>query len=283
MFGKKKELEGAIEKLKSQLSEQEALNARLEQAIEEYRSKESAISHALTRAQSDAAKVLAEANAERQRILDQTEEDKAAAHAEAEMILAKAQEEAEAIRLAAKEYSRRSALKAEAFMQSYRESAKQLNMAIQRAAETAAAQAEHFRSCIKDSNLDNEIEMAGEYIQDGDNSIADLPEEYNSPAELMQNIYKIENRQTVQSAEETVTCDEECTSADEQECVLAEQPDRGPTAMLKDDAECVQSEEQPLFTVNEIVDMQNEETVQSAPDPIDEALNAIIEDVLNES
>lgn len=46
-------------------------------------------------------------------------------------------------------------------MQNYRESASKLNKALQRAAETAAAQAEHFRACIKDSNLDNEIEMAG--------------------------------------------------------------------------------------------------------------------------
>lgn len=279
MFGKKKELEGVIEKLKSQLSEQEALNARLEQVIEEYHRKESAISNALTRAQSDAAAVLDEANAERQRMLDQTEEDKAAAHAEAEMILSKAREEAEAIRLAAKEHSRRSALKAEAFMQSYRESAKQLNMAIQRAAETAAAQAEHFRSCIKDSNLDNEIEMAGEYIQNGDTGTVELPEEYNSPAELMQSIYKIENRQTAQAKEEP--CEEECV-CDEQEAepVPTETPDRGPTAMLKEDAE---NEEQPMFTVNEIMDMQNTEAAKSAPDPIDEALNAIIEDVLSES
>ena len=36
MFGKKKELEATIEELKAKLSEQEALNARLEQAIEEY-------------------------------------------------------------------------------------------------------------------------------------------------------------------------------------------------------------------------------------------------------
>ena len=60
MFGKKKELEAAIEELKAKLSEQEALNARLEQAIEEYKRKEGAIANALTRAQSDAGKVIDE-------------------------------------------------------------------------------------------------------------------------------------------------------------------------------------------------------------------------------
>ena len=43
MFGKKKELEAAIKELKAKLSEQEALNARLEQTIEEYKRKEGAI------------------------------------------------------------------------------------------------------------------------------------------------------------------------------------------------------------------------------------------------
>ena len=87
MFGKKKELEAAIEELKAKLSEQEALNARLEQAIEEYKRKEGAIANALTRAQSDAGKVIDEANAEGARIINKANEDKAAAHAEAESII----------------------------------------------------------------------------------------------------------------------------------------------------------------------------------------------------
>ncbi len=89
MFGKKKELEAAIEELKAKLSEQEALNARLEQAIEEYKRKEGAIANALTRAQSDAGKGIDEANAEGARIINKANEDKAAAHAEAESIIAK--------------------------------------------------------------------------------------------------------------------------------------------------------------------------------------------------
>ena len=137
MFGKKKELEAAIEELKAKLSEQEALNARLEQAIEEYKRKEGAIANALTRAQSDAGKVIDEANAEGARIINKANEDKAAAHAEAESIIAAAQEEADKLKQQAEEYSRQSALKAEAFMQNYRESAFKLNKALQRAAEKA--------------------------------------------------------------------------------------------------------------------------------------------------
>ena len=286
MFGKKKELEAAIEELKAKLSEQEALNARLEQAIEEYKRKEGAIANALTRAQSDAGKVIDEANAEGARIINKANEDKAAAHAEAESIIAAAQEEADKLKQQAEEYSRQSALKAEAFMQNYRESASKLNKALQRAAETAAAQAEHFRACIKDSNLDNEIEMAGEYIPEGDAGINadELPESYENPAELMRSIYKIENRQTT-PAEEAKEAEVKAEEAKEEHI---EHADRGPTAMLKEEAADIEAEEQPMMTVNEIVGMHSAETseereARAAEDKIDDALNAIIDDVLQDS
>lgn len=287
MFGKKKELEAAIEELKAKLSEQEALNARLEQAIEEYKRKEGAIANALTRAQSDAGKVIDEANAEGARIINKANEDKAAAHAEAESIIAAAQEEADKIKQQAEEYSRQSALKAEAFMQNYRESASKLNKALQHAAETAAAQAEHFRACIKDSNLDNEIEMAGEYIPEGDAGINadELPESYENPAELMRSIYKIENRQAMPAEEAE---EPEVKAEEEAKEEHIEHADRGPTAMLKEEAANIEVEEQPMMTVNEIVGMRSAETseereARAAGDRIDDALNAIIDDVLQDS
>ena len=252
MFGKKKELEAAIEELKAKLSEQEALNARLEQTIEEYKRKEGAIANALTRAQSDAGKVIDEAHAESARIINKANEDKAAAHAEAESIIAAAQEDADKIKQQAEEYSRQSALKAEAFMQNYRESASKLNKALQRAAETAAAQAEHFRACIKDSNLDNEIEMAGEYIPEGEAGVSadELPESYENPAELMRSIYKIENRQAMPAEEAE---EPEVKAEEEAKEEHIEHADRGPTAMLKEEAADIEAEEQPMMTVNEIV------------------------------
>lgn len=287
MFGKKKELEAAIEELKAKLSEQEALNARLEQAIEEYKRKEGAIANALTRAQSDAGKVIDEANAEGARIINKANEDKAAAHAEAESIIAAAQEEADKIKQQAEEYSRQSALKAEAFMQNYRESASKLNKALQRAAETAAAQAEHFRACIKDSNLDNEIEMAGEYIPEGEAGVSadELPESYENPAELMRSIYKIENRQATPAEEAE---EPEVKAEEEAKEEHIEHADRGPTAMLKEEAADIEAEEQPMMTVNEIVGMRSAETseereARASGDRIDDALNAIIDDVLQDS
>ncbi len=287
MFGKKKELEAAIEELKAKLSEQEALNARLEQAIEEYKRKEGAIANALTRAQSDAGKVIDEAHAESARIINKANEDKAAAHAEAESIIAAAQEDADKIKQQAEEYSRQSALKAEAFMQNYRESASKLNKALQRAAETAAAQAEHFRACIKDSNLDNEIEMAGEYIPEGEAGVSadELPESYENPAELMRSIYKIENRQATPAEEAE---EPEVKAEEEAKEEHIEHADRGPTAMLKEEAADIEAEEQPMMTVNEIVGMRSAETseereARAAGDRIDDALNAIIDDVLQDS
>ena len=287
MFGKKKELEAAIEELKAKLSEQEALNARLEQTIEEYKRKEGAIANALTRAQSDAGKVIDEAHAESARIINKANEDKAAAHAEAESIIAAAQEDADKIKQQAEEYSRQSALKAEAFMQNYRESASKLNKALQRAAETAAAHAEHFRACIKDSNLDNEIEMAGEYIPEGEAGVSadELPESYENPAELMRSIYKIENRQATPAEEAE---EPEVKAEEEAKEEHIEHADRGPTAMLKEEAADIEAEEQPMMTVNEIVGMRSAETseereARASGDRIDDALNAIIDDVLQDS
>ena len=283
MFGKKKELEATIEELRAKLSEQEALNARLEQAIEEYKSKESAIANALTRAQSDAGKVLREAQNEGDRIIEKANEDKAAAHAEAESIIAAAQDEADKIKLQAEEDSRQSALRAEAFMQNYIESAKQLNKALQRAAETAAAQAEYFRSCIKDTNLDNEIEMAGEYVNAGNSSVdaKELPESYSNPSELMKSIYKIENRPTVSVS------DDETEKEVPAELSTENHEDHGPTAMLKEDVSDSE-EEQPMMTVNEIIGMRSAETseeieAREGEDRINDALNAIIDDVLQDS
>ncbi len=171
-------------------------------------------------------------------------------------------------------------------MQNYRESASKLNKALQRAAETAAAQAEHFRACIKDSNLDNEIEMAGEYIPEGDAGINadELPESYENPAELMRSIYKIENRQTTPTEE----AKEAEVKAEEAKEEHIEHADRGPTAMLKEEAADIEAEEQPMMTVNEIVGMCSAETseereARAAEDRIDDALNAIIDDVLQDS
>ena len=61
-----------------------------------------------------------------------------------------------------------------------------------------------------------------------------------------------------------------------------------PTAMLKEEAADIEAEEQPMMTVNEIVGMRSAETseereARAAEDRIDDALNAIIDDVLQDS
>ena len=128
--------------------------------------------------------------------------------------------------------------------------------------------------------------MASEYIPEGDAGINadELPESYENPAELMRSIYKIENRQTT-PAEEAKEAEVKAEEAKEEHI---EHADRGPTAMLKEEAADIEAEEQPMMTVNEIVGMRSAETseereARAAEDRIDDALNAIIDDVLQDS
>ena len=128
--------------------------------------------------------------------------------------------------------------------------------------------------------------MAGEYIPEGDAGINadELPESYENPAELMRSIYKIENRQATPAEE----AEEPEVKAEEAKEEHIEHADRGPTAMLKEEAADIEAEEQPMMTVNEIVGMRSAETseereARAAGDRIDDALNAIIDDVLQDS
>ena len=319
MLGKKKELLASIEELKAKLDEQESLINELKATVEAYKQKESAIAGALTRAQADAALVIEEANAEKARIIAKANEDKAAAKLEADKMIEQAKQQADTIRNEADEYSRQSALKTEAYMENYRESARQLNSALKRAAEAAAMQAEHFRSYVSNANLDNEIEMAGEYAASAGVAAGDMPESYNNPAELMQSIYRIERRPLAANEDNSsITADTSHPEDGEHvgpafhhrredtmdircgeyhaEWEHHDHPHDdenhiethycGPTAMLRGDAEAssIEANEAPMMTVNEIINQAGDEPeAEKLKDSIEDELNAIIDDVLKDS
>ena len=95
----------------------------------------------------------------------------------------------------------------------------------------------------------------------------------------MRSIYKLENSQTTPAEE---------AKEDESKEDVIEQAERGTTAMLKEEEADVEAEEKPMMTVNEIVGMRSAETseereARAAEDRIDDALNAIIDDVLQDS
>ena len=258
MFGRKaKELEEQL----SQSEQEVAILAKkvetLSAALEEFKSKESAISGALTSAQRAADKVIAEAEAERDSIRKAAEEEHLSAEKKAREIVQDANREADAIVAKAKEKARGLAMQAEAFMAEYRANAARLNESLQAAAAAAAPQAEQFRSFASGTRLAGETELAGEYADVSallEETKADLPEDYETPATLMKSIYAIENRELPLQAE----AQEPAVPAEEGET------DR-------------------VWTVNEIMEETPAEPLSPEEAGITAELDAIISDVLGES
>ena len=140
MFGRKaKELEEQLNQSQQEVAILAKKVETLSAALEEFKTKESAISGALTNAQRAAEKIIAEAENERAAILKVAEEARASAEQEAQEIVGDANREADTIVEKAKEKARGIAMQAEAFMVEYRANAARLNESLQAAATAAAA------------------------------------------------------------------------------------------------------------------------------------------------
>lgn len=257
MFGRKaKELEEQLAQSKQEVAILAKKVESMTAELTEFKAKESAISGALTSAQKAAEKVLAEAEAEKRALLADAEKVKADADAESETIIAAANSDADAIIEEAKEKARSITLQAEAFMQEYRANAAKLNESLQAAAMAAALQADRFREFAAGARLEAEMEAASEYTgvtELLDEKELDLPDDYETPATLMQSIYAIENREIPSPAEEKEPVEE------------PEEEDDG-----------------ILLTVNEIM-KEDVDPLSEEEAGIDAELDAIINDVLKGS
>lgn len=279
MLGKKKQLEETVRQLTEKLEEQEKSIAQLSESLENYKNKERIIVGAMTRAQSDAVKIVEEAEREKCLIVEQAIEDRRQAEKEAEEIINKAKAEAQRIKAEADDYSKDKVVKADAFMENYRENAKKLNMALRKAAEDAAARAEQFRAYFGGANVDNEIELAEEYcgISKAEEVVEDLPEDYETPAQLMQNIYRIENRNTAWTEIEKEEAQDRPN--DESKWNNAEETCDGSNGKACDEE---------FMTVDDIMaessmQQENEQEEKSEFEKrIDDELNAIIDELLKE-
>lgn len=199
MLGKKaREYEENIARLENELAAHRTKANEMETTLNEYRAKETAIAGALTRAQTDANKILQEAQAEREQILAQAKLESLDAQREAKELIADARRRADGIEGDARRNAKQTAMRAEAFMEEYRQNAAKLIAAMKKAAADAAKNADEFRGYLTSVSLDNEMEMAAEYQgagQAAEQPVKEMPEEYDNPATLMHSIYAIENRQ----------------------------------------------------------------------------------------
>lgn len=182
--------------LLSRLAEREARIAQLEQRVETmdgliegYHSRESAIVSALTHAHETAADVVAQAEARAARIREEAETAADALRASAE---AQAQERLEQ----ARRQSAQLLAQAEAAVAEYETTIAAYNTALERAAAEAAESAERFAAFSRNrrigpSGLSEEVEGLHELPFA---KPEELPDPSGDPAQLMRNIYQLQNR-----------------------------------------------------------------------------------------
>lgn len=169
-----------ITRYKNEIAELRKKTDELNEQIKEFRGKEQAISWALT-----------EAKAAERRILKEAE-------ARMEAMESEARNKADSIIEEARKTAQRTVEKAEASVLEYEHNIKRLNGELVKAASEAKEQTQRFMDLISqikpvvDLELVEEMKGYGGYSQ---SSGAELPEDYRSPAELMQNIYKIQGRE----------------------------------------------------------------------------------------
>ncbi|HWQ59103.1 MAG TPA: hypothetical protein VN540_08775 [Clostridia bacterium] len=193
-----RELEQALGQKENELI---GLRQRVDELIaivERYRSQESAIAGALTRAQTAAEKIAREAQEEKMAILRDANDTKLEAEREARGILADAERRAGIIEEGAKQKAREIASRAEGFMADYRGNAGKLVTEFRRTAAMASEQAKAFADYMNKLSLDGVLEISREY--DHVAAVAatpaqDMPDDYVDPASLMRSIYAIEQRE----------------------------------------------------------------------------------------
>lgn len=227
-----------LERYKAEISELKKRTDELSDQIKEFRNKEQAISWALTEAKAAEKRIISEAQS---RIAAMEEE----ARAKAKSIL----EDAEAA-------AARTVKKAEASVLEYENNIKRLNSELAKAASDAREQAEKFADLILQIKpaVDSEIieEMKGYGAFSGEANV-ELPDDYRSPAELMQNIYKIQGRElSVQQAEEETEGEQADFSSGEPEKVWR------------------------------VEDLRESDELPAGGNELDLELNSIIEEVLKE-
>ncbi|MEA4969156.1 MAG: hypothetical protein VB051_01350 [Candidatus Pelethousia sp.] len=216
--------EAEIAVLTKRVEELMGREAQLQAEVTDYRSRGEAIINALTEAQRAAARIREEADAYKTQVVGNAYSERDAAQREAEETIQAARQEAGQIRAQAE--SQAAQLRAEAQEQAAQTRQEAEQKAAQRIAQADAyvAEAEQKAAGLKE-RLRQAAEEArqqaaafGSFVLDIGNSSAGtakveavaLPEDYNSPQALMQNIYALQGRSLPgEESEEAPLCEPE--------------------------------------------------------------------------
>jgi len=183
---KRQEMQQLLEERIQRITLLETRIDTMEQLIDGYRKREQAIIDTLRSAQESAEKTKADALKRAEEAVSQAkkraEQALASAEAEAAAVRAAAQDKADGLLAAAKEESARMQTEAAEAMHAHEEALASYNALLQRSADRAQESAAQFAAF-----------MTGQRIEPP-SGMQDLPDPEGDPAQLMRNIYRLQNR-----------------------------------------------------------------------------------------
>ena len=183
---KRQEMQQLLEERIQRITLLETRIDTMEQLIDGYRRREQAIIDTLRSSQESAEKTKADALKRAEEAVSQAkkraEQALASAEAEAAAVRAAAQDKADGLLAAAKEESARMQTEAAEAMHAHEEALASYNALLQRSADRAQESAAQFAAF-----------MTGQRIEPP-SGMQDLPDPEGDPAQLMRNIYRLQNR-----------------------------------------------------------------------------------------
>ena len=259
---RKKELLREIEKLQSRISQLEECIKTQDRLLDGYQKREHAVVRAMEQVQSDADRRLAQAETKAREIEQQ-----------------------------AKQESARLLAQTEATAAEYRDAIDRYNAALEYAAAEAAANAERFARFARGRKL-----AEGEIVRDTERlseipftePVADLPDPDGDPAQLMRNIYRIQNRMLPEETEEAGTelpatekPEPPCEAAEGETAEACTETEQAPEELLIDALmeETFSDEDgagEPLPTVNSVLETSTKEFDSTQELSLDDLLDEII-------
>ncbi|HWS29524.1 MAG TPA: hypothetical protein VN512_05340 [Clostridia bacterium] len=277
MFGSKaKQLEETLRESEAKIAELTAHNGDLKDRLADYRAKEEAIIGALTEAKSAAARIVAAAEKVRNDTIEDAEQNKRFAAEEAERVIQEAHAHAEEIRLEARQKADELLVGVENDARMYRETLAAFNAQLFAAADHVKAYAENFEALARGEVLADdsaEIDYGTAALRKSlEQESVELPEEYETPAALMQGIYALQGRDLPPVG----TMENEAGEAYEGKPEMADQENEPRVAELENPSE--KQQEEHVWTVDEII---SDAMAKAESDiAVDAQLNALIDDVL---
>lgn len=198
MFNSKTATISRVRELENLLMQRDAEIAELRRRIDDmafrlthYQEKEKHIIDALTEAQASSKRIVDEAGEKRERILSEADREKQKAAEQAQAIIFDANREAEEIIGNAKLEAKNIVIQAEAAYEECKQSIERMNEKLKKTAQEAVNKIEEFRGAFNMGSI--EVEALTFEKPDVKEAVL-TPESYETPAELMKNIYAIQGR-----------------------------------------------------------------------------------------